>query len=146
MKPEESEILSEGISRRRMLKRIGAGAAVAWTAPVLTSMRTPAFAQGYGGCPDSCANGDFGPCSPDQPGCSSGGCTGGLGCFAQHDVEGNCHCAQNIFCTCVSACNSSSDCGPGQFCTDNGCGRTCLDCCGQNCRTGAGSGGKTAKG
>jgi hypothetical protein len=35
---------SESISRRRMLKRIGAGAAVAWTAPVLTSIRTPAFA------------------------------------------------------------------------------------------------------
>jgi hypothetical protein len=34
-----------GISRRRMLKRIGAGAAVAWTAPIITSVRTPAWAQ-----------------------------------------------------------------------------------------------------
>ena len=34
-----------GISRRRMLKRIGAGAAVAWTAPIITSVRVPAFAQ-----------------------------------------------------------------------------------------------------
>jgi hypothetical protein len=35
----------DAVSRRRMLKRIGAGAAVAWTAPVLTSLRAPAFAQ-----------------------------------------------------------------------------------------------------
>jgi hypothetical protein len=33
------------ISRRAMLKRIGAGAAIAWSAPVLSSFRTPAFAQ-----------------------------------------------------------------------------------------------------
>ena len=31
------------ISRRRMIKRLGAGAAVAWTAPVLLSVKTPAF-------------------------------------------------------------------------------------------------------
>ena len=37
------------ISRRRMLKRIGAGAAVAWTAPVLTSIRTSAFGQSCAG-------------------------------------------------------------------------------------------------
>jgi hypothetical protein len=149
MKPEETEILSEGISRRRMLKRIGAGAAVAWTAPVLTSIRTPAFAQTGAACPDACNGGDFVPCTPDQPGCPDGGCTGGLGCFAQHDVEGNCHCFQNIFCSCPPApCGSSSDCAPGQFCTDNGCGRTCLDCCGTNCRSAAGNkklSGKTAR-
>ena len=48
MNPEESrpDVPEEGVSRRRMLKRIGAGAAVAWTAPILTSIRTPAFAQG----------------------------------------------------------------------------------------------------
>jgi hypothetical protein len=33
------------VSRRRMLKRIAAGAAVGWSAPVLSSVRTPAFAQ-----------------------------------------------------------------------------------------------------
>lgn len=38
----------DSISRRTMLKRLGAGAAVAWSVPVLTSLRTPAFAQ-YGG-------------------------------------------------------------------------------------------------
>ena len=32
------------VSRRKMLQRIAAGTAIAWTAPVLTSLRTPAFA------------------------------------------------------------------------------------------------------
>jgi len=147
MSPEELEP-KEGISRRKMIRRIGAGAAVAWTAPILTSIKTPAFAAYVTPCPDSCAGGDFGPCSPPQNGCPTGSCTGGLGCFAQHDVEGQCHCFQNIFCTCVSPCNSSSDCGPRQRCTDNGCGRTCLDCCGENCRSSPSGtpSGKTAKG
>ena len=34
-----------GLSRRRMLKRLGTGVAVAWTAPILTSVRVPAYAQ-----------------------------------------------------------------------------------------------------
>jgi hypothetical protein len=39
-----------GISRRRLIKRIGTGAAVAWTAPILTSLRVPAFAQSPPAC------------------------------------------------------------------------------------------------
>ena len=44
------------ISRRTALKRVGAGAALAWTAPVIASGRVPAFAQtsgegGGGGVP-----------------------------------------------------------------------------------------------
>jgi hypothetical protein len=35
----------DAISRRKMLKRMGAGAAVAWSAPILTSVSTPAFAS-----------------------------------------------------------------------------------------------------
>jgi hypothetical protein len=37
------------ISRRSMLRRLGAASAVAWTAPVITSLRVPAYAQDYGG-------------------------------------------------------------------------------------------------
>lgn len=44
MAPEESQGAG-GISRRKMLKRVGAGAAVAWTAPILTSVSVPAYAQ-----------------------------------------------------------------------------------------------------
>jgi CHRD domain-containing protein len=49
MPPEEPQ-LAGGISRRRMLKRIGAGAAIAWTAPIITSVRVPAFAQASPSC------------------------------------------------------------------------------------------------
>ena len=42
------------VTRRRMLKRIGAGAAVAWTTPILTTMRTPAFAASPGPCREDC--------------------------------------------------------------------------------------------
>lgn len=44
MIPEEPQGAGD-ISRRRMLKRMGAGVAVAWTAPILTSVRVPAYAQ-----------------------------------------------------------------------------------------------------
>jgi hypothetical protein len=40
----------EWVCRRRMLKHVGVGVAVAWTAPVLTSIRTPAFAQASPAC------------------------------------------------------------------------------------------------
>jgi CHRD domain-containing protein len=49
MIPEEPQGVG-GISRRRMLRRIGAGVAVAWTAPILTSVRVPAYAQTSAGC------------------------------------------------------------------------------------------------
>jgi hypothetical protein len=39
-----------GISRRRMLRRMGTGVAIAWTAPILTSVRVPAYAQVSPGC------------------------------------------------------------------------------------------------
>jgi CHRD domain len=41
----ENPLDTNAISRRRLIKRIGAGAAVAWTAPVLLSIKVPAFAQ-----------------------------------------------------------------------------------------------------
>jgi hypothetical protein len=34
------------VSRRGLLKRLSAGAALAWTSPIIMSVRTPAFAQG----------------------------------------------------------------------------------------------------
>jgi CHRD domain len=49
MIPEEPQGAGD-ISRRKMLKRVGAGVAVAWTAPILTSVRVPAYAQVSPGC------------------------------------------------------------------------------------------------
>jgi hypothetical protein len=133
-----NDLGGEGISRRKLLKRIGVGVAVAWTAPIITSISTPAFAQASGvcqGCPSTgCPGSDFQPC--DGGGCVSGACYGGLGCFTFQDNEGNCLCLQNELCSCAASCTSSSDCGPCQHCISNtGCGSggVCADCCGQNC-------------
>lgn len=137
MAPNERQP-GDGISRRRMLKRIGAGAAVAWSAPILTSIRTTAFAQYDNPCPDTgCPGENFEPCTGNPPGCQSGSCTEDLGCFKADDAEERCHCFQNIFCSCVQACSDSSDqCPPGQFCLQSsGCGGgVCVNCCGDGCR------------
>src|SRR3989442_11126329 len=115
----DSEERKDRISRRRMLRRIGAGAVVAWTTPVLTSIRTPAFA----------ATGDCVICGPWD-------CTNpGPRCGRPHPGE-PCFCAlrvNNAGCICFSndvgippgapTCGSDADCtdpGPGQgpFCVE----------------------------
>ena len=146
MTPEELEP-TEGISRRKMIKRIGAGAAIAWSAPILTSVRAPAFAANYGcpPCPTDNCNPQFQPC--DGGGCQTGDCEGGQGCFSSFTQAGCCMCFQNIFCSCIGQpsnpiCTKDSDCNPGQGCILGGCGFSgaCADCCGQNCHNSSGSG------
>jgi hypothetical protein len=106
------EHVSKGISRRSMLRRVGAGAAVTWSAPILTSLRAPAFAQGTPPplCePGACPRCQFGP------------------------VCGNCACVGvpvECFCTGVGICQheqpicrEDSDCdvwcgGPGGVCAE----------------------------
>ena len=57
----------EGVARRDVLKRLGVAAGVAWAAPVLTTMRTPASASALGTPnPQQCAGAtcvSFTPCS-----------------------------------------------------------------------------------
>ena len=62
----EEEVRENQVSRRKMLKRIGAGAAVAWTAPILTSIRTPAFAAGSAGCQN-----EFPACTDPNSDCNA---------------------------------------------------------------------------
>jgi hypothetical protein len=92
MSPEEPQVVpDDGVSRRRMLKRIGAGAAVAWTAPILTSIRTPAFAV-----TPSCGK----QCDPGQ---NCAACPFLAACGG----DSNCQCWQK-----------STDQGPGCICSD----------------------------
>ncbi len=114
----EEERQEGHISRRRMLKRVGAGAAVAWAAPVLTSLSSPAYAQ-YGacvGCAMSCAN---------QPDCAPPG----EFCGCDSTPEGDCFCIDHG--SCGAACDSSADCTiPGQRCAFSCCGFACQYPCG----------------
>src|SRR3989442_1284069 len=100
MTPEEPvEGIEAGISRRRMLKRIGTGAAIAWTAPILTSIRTPAFAYGACGCPPfNCTN-------PQT-------CPNGCFCAPHHNVGGPCTCWSAGVCLANGQpiCNTDADC------------------------------------
>jgi hypothetical protein len=125
MSPEELEP-KEGISRRRMIKRIGAGAAIAWTAPILTSVRTPAFAATPTCVTGDCACGD--PCNVPIP------------CHDRTDCNCWVH-ASSRSCTClffVQSCGdfglcpggADSECGAGLCCVDTCCGFTCTPACG----------------
>lgn len=137
----ENEQELDRISRRKALKRLGAGAAVAWSAPILSSIRAPAFAQATG------------PCSEHQD-CLRG-CTGELPCL---DF---CYCMQrhsDKACVCIGAglcadCTQDSDCepitGPGSTCVDVdqdlGCcsgfsDTACQPPCGSTFPSGAGRG------
>jgi hypothetical protein len=119
-----SDQAPDRISRRRMLNRMGAGAAVVWTAPVVTSLQAPAFAAPSLACPET--------------GCSScvdvgGSCQGGPpGCFKGLSTEGECLCFVNAICSGLTPCRSSSECSPGWhcLCPQNGCGMSvCVPCC-----------------
>lgn len=122
--PEASQV--ERISRRRALKRIGAaGAAVAWSAPLLSSLRTPAFAQASPRCREgfSCG-GDFETCS-DSPFCVCTSTVDGAEC-----LDTNCT-GLGVGCTTNDQCETLV--GPGARCQPAGtgcCGNQCIAACG----------------
>jgi hypothetical protein len=100
------------VSRRTMLRRIGAAGAVAWATPVITSLNTPAFAASPLGGSCSACGGDF--------------CTGqticGPDCFCGQRVDGQgCFCYQNGFCSDLPRCTQQSDCPAGQVCVHTCC-------------------------
>jgi hypothetical protein len=132
--------MGKEISRRKMLKRIGAGAAIAWTAPVLTSLRTPAFGQRYAVCAEC-------------PGCGQAGfpapCGAEPSCFCVGTAEGGCFCSNDFGCGATGPCTTSADCptgwacqsGPGAGCCGSG---VCVPPCGTS--AGTNEGGKTNAG
>src|SRR5712692_4450936 len=100
------------ISRRRMLKRIGAGAVVAWTAPVLTSIITPAYAQASPTCIPLECNGPAIRCGTGP------GCLLHPGCRQDQSscvvlVDNSCFCTDEGFCfagTAGPVCQTDADC------------------------------------
>jgi hypothetical protein len=97
------EASTDGISRRRVLKRIGGGVAIAWTAPVLTSLRTPALAQASPRCTTfDCTN------SCPQPSDCPPPCT----CGPFLTTSDECFCATDFPTTMTFRCRRDSDCPP----------------------------------
>src|SRR2546425_12720425 len=117
-----------------MLKVIGAGAAIARSTPILTSLRAPPFAQG--------SRGKFDPCDPGET-CAAcnvaQACEGNSNCncwLLSQDNGGTCTCQFFVqFCGQFADCpNGQSDCdsqlGPGFACVQTCCGNTCTPKCG----------------
>jgi hypothetical protein len=110
----------KSVSRRTALKRIGAAGAIAWVAPAISSLNTPAHASS----------------APVQ------GCTNVFACDVQATCGSSCNCVptteqtgfchQGIDCGGAQTCRASSDCPAGWACASTCCvGRlVCVPPCG----------------
>lgn len=117
--------VTDGLNRRTALKRIGAGAALAWSAPAILSASSASAVTGSP-LPTSCDVGYV--CGVnDPPDCGAGA---GLDCYCITTVSGQIVCV-DVNATCGNACTSDADCGPNSVCQSANSG-----CCGQVCVTG----------
>jgi hypothetical protein len=128
-------VTDERVSRRRLLKRAGIGAAALGAGSMLTA--SSAGAQPHHG---------------DQACIDAGGCavcngqqSCGSDCFCSLSVDGCCSCYQNYFCDGAPTCHHNSDCPPGWACLTTCCsvfgyGMTCAAPCGFNEVAAQGSG------
>jgi hypothetical protein len=122
------ERTNERISRRDMLKKLGAGAAVAWTAPVVASFGARAFASPHG-LKRRCGDGGNWSCGDSQLIC---GFRGPFDlCLCDLDTEGRLSCWQDFSCD-AQDCVSTADCPTGYRCFPDTCCGTpkCAPICG----------------
>jgi hypothetical protein len=117
--------VQDRISRRRMIKRLGAATAVAWTAPVLSTLGgSPAFAQTQP-CPDCAPAGSTGDqACGNQPDC--GAEPAGNPCSCLRNSAGQCECHSCVFCDnpAVTPCGTqpgAGPCPPGWICAVSCC-------------------------
>ena len=114
--------VQDRISRRRMIKRLGAATAVAWTAPVLSTLGgTPAFAQDQA-CVDCAPVGSTGAqACANQPDC--GAEPSGNPCSCLRTAEGGCGCHSCVFCDnpAIVSCTSAAGCPAGWLCAISCC-------------------------
>jgi hypothetical protein len=119
---EDDEVRNEeevgsSVSRRRVLKRAGVGAAIVWSAPALTSLSSPAFAQASPLCETInpfCSPPDVGPLC-EEVGCQPQGCPFGT---CTRTLDGSCLCWGAVACTGhAPVCETDADClEPGAKC------------------------------
>jgi hypothetical protein len=134
---EQDREIQDRISRRRMIKRLGAATAVAWTAPVLSSLGTPAFAQPQS-CPGCVALGQ-----PQETHCAQqpdcGAEPSGNPCSCLRTPEDRCVCHSCVFCDnpAVVPCTGQGGCPQGWVCAISCCSDPgtvddfrCLPACG----------------
>jgi len=143
----ESERPTNGVSRRTMLKRIGAAGAIAWVTPVISSLNTPAHAAtSFVTCGHTCDH-----CATNPDLCGQAGELNRCFCTPPAD-GGDCFCGEEVFCASTHDCTSDSECGDlgsNWICSlVCGCsGQVCIPQCGSQDgarRVGAGHGATTA--
>jgi hypothetical protein len=133
------------LSRRQLITRAAAGAAIAWTTPVLTTLRVPAGAQAGTPPPttttipstSTCTD----PCSADNPCGADPLCDCGtssipeIPCVSAITASG-CQCVQPF---CFDACGGANDppCPPGFVCGGADCcgAPSCVPLCGTDITT-----------
>jgi hypothetical protein len=117
----------ERVTRGRLLKRAGVGAAALGAGSMLTATTASANAPPSRACAEPGASG----CSTCPA--AAHPCPGGTGCcYCFITTEGCCFCAEDFFCD-VPSCTSSSQCPPGWACVPNTCcgaGGVCAPHCG----------------
>ncbi len=110
------------VTRGRLLKRAGAGAALGVGAMVTAGTASADLLPST-----SCI--DAGGCGSFQA------CEGACNCGCVVTVESKCICMQNVFCAGLKGCFSSKQCPTGWACATGGCGATpthgfCVPHCG----------------
>jgi hypothetical protein len=150
------ETTEKTLTRKKLLKRAGAGTAALWALPALTSVAHASHGgrhtcgKGFQCGGDPCSGQTA--CRPPDP---VGGC--GIGCFCAQTQGGRCHCYDNDYCSnrklkngTVGPCATNADCPAGQRCLNTCCGvPLCWDDCGvvsSDCTPGAAALGGSRKG
>jgi hypothetical protein len=103
-------VTDERVSRRRLLKRAGVGAAVLGAGSLVTA--------GTASAAGNCNAGECHACT-HTPSCTDGH-HGTGGCVPT--TEGCCFCHEPSFCFCLPSCTASSQCPPGWACAMTCCG------------------------
>jgi hypothetical protein len=118
--------IDDRVSRKSLLTRAGAGAAVLGAGSMLTATTASAAAAHTTACN---ANG----CGAENQ-CEGGydNCLGHDCCYCWVTTEGCCFCGQDYFCDSTIPCSSSNQCPAGWACASTCCGPTCVPPCGKN--------------
>jgi hypothetical protein len=114
---------SANVTRRKLLRRAGAGAAAVGAGAMVSAAsaqaaQSPTECFHAGGCVD-CPAADF-PCHGDR-------C-----CYCFMSASGCCFCAEDFFCDSTHACHTDVNCPPGWGCVYSCCGEgtVCAPPCG----------------
>jgi hypothetical protein len=132
---EEFDDATTSPSRRQIIKGAAVGTAVVWTAPVLSSITTPAFAASAAGCGEGFSCGGAATVCGQVP--------GGFECLCYKKTTprsgdtGSTFCGQDFSCgTFADSCGPDGECPAGYQCQSGCCGD---NICAPECGTATGA-------